>query len=372
MRKGESVPKINIKTREAARAILITNDLEDEYLALLNLPENESEWSDHEENVAFVRDMRMDAALRLIDTEHEIASESGSGLKELKAIRREISQEINAMPASGSTYEEWEELSEDERSTGIGRPPLPIELSLLRARMNREEKMIELRSVEKEVGRPQFSEDQIVEKYRNATENTGRRPINLLGALDRDIRILSVEIEFLKTDDAEVDYQEKVTSAKHSKKGKRYGRPPEPVNEKLERLSLKKAKISEKRAKIELSLGPVEKMERQIKVKRDDIFSLRKNLRNRGIDPEGEAASATDEGVILDKMLSDVERIKGLVEMMKSGSDDKEFLAKQQQKIYEEEASRIKKNNRELRKSARDRLGVGDINELARDIGVTS
>lgn len=372
MKKGESLPEINTKTREAARAILKNTDLEDEYAALLGLPEDESELDDYEQDLAFVRDMRIDAARRLIETEDQIASAQSDEVRELKAIRREIAREINEMPAAGSTYQEWEELSEEQRSPGVGRPPLPIEVALLRSRTEREDRLRELRAVERKEGRKPFTVEQIIDTYRKATAKTGRKPIDPLGALDRQIRDLKTEIDYLATPEAEEEFQQKIEAAKHSHKGKRFGRPPEPLADKIHRLSVKRDQLIEKRAKMESGLGPVEKMERQLKLKRDDIFALRKSLRNKDIDPDSAAASNTDEGVILEKLSADVDRLKKLVEQMKSGSDDKEFLTKHQQKLYDEETKRLQKSNQELRKSARDRLGAEDINELARDLGVAS
>jgi len=372
MKKGTSVPAIKIKSREAARAVIKFNELEDEYQALLNLPSDESEWDERDQEVAYVRDIRMEAARRLNEVEKQISElpKTDPEAKKLKATRKEIVTEINELPAAGSTFSEWEELSDEERSPGIGRPPTPIEVSLLRASDQREQKLSELRQVEEDEGRSPASEEDILQYYKKATEKTGRSPIDPLGVLDRDIRNINVELEKIENGEAEAEYQEALNKATVSEQGKRYGRPPESPAKKKARLEKRLKALSDRRSAMEAALTPTEKMERHLKLKRDDVFYIRKGLRERGMDPREVDISGTTEASLLEKLEADIESIKGMIEKMKSGTDDSKYLAKYQNKVYEEGKKLIQKRNEEVRAEAKGNLQAGDFADLARDLGV--
>ena len=315
MKKGVGIPAIKSKTREAARAIIKYDDLMTEYSALLNLPEDEASWGEQEQNVALVRDMRLDAAQRIFQVEQKIAETPKSDKEELKTLKKqkkEIGQEILEMPELGSTYEEWEELSQLEKSTGVGRPPLPIEVAILRAESELEEKMAELRQIEDEEGLKHQTKEEIIQEYEKATKNTGRAKIDPLGVLDRDIRNINQEIDYIESGEAEKERMEKEKAAK-AKGGLRQGRPPIPLEDKLVSLKAKRDRLITKRNRMEENLGPIKKLERQVKLKHDDIFFLRKALRDKGMDPREVDVSDTYEGKAIQEAQEDVESIRAMM-----------------------------------------------------------
>lgn len=373
MKKGVAIPALKAKTREAARAIIKHDDLLTEYQALLGLPEDEGQWTEYHQNVALVRDMRLDAGQRVFNLEQKIAQtpkEDKAELKSLKAQKKEVAQEILEMPELGSTYEEWEELSSFEKSTGVGRPPLAIEVAILRAEDELNASLAELRDVEAEEGVQPQTKEEIVQKYEEATKNTGRARIDPLGVLDRDIRNINQEIEYIESGEAEQDRIQKEKESM-SKAGKRQGRPPIPLEQKLNDLKGKRETLLRKRNKMESNLGPIQAIERQIKLKHDDVFFLRKALREKGMDPRDVDVSGTYEGKAIESAFDDIASLKKMIETMQaSEGSSSQIQARESQKILAKESERLRKRNEQIRAEAREKMGISDLDELARDVGV--
>lgn len=367
MRKGEKIPPFKQKSREAARAILANRELEDQYSALLGLPEDASQFDEREQEVHMVSDMRIKAAERYADVQLEIESlEKGDPqLKELKKSRRSINAEINEMPPAGSTFSEWEALSEEERSAGPGRPPVPIEIKLVRSRIDRDEAMADLRKVEKDEGREKSSEKQILEYYEEATKNTGRTPIDPLGALDREIRKIQSELALIEDGTAEKEYKKKVKSAMVSDQGKRYGRPPETPKAKKKRLTARLESLQKRVKAMEDTLSPVERMERELKLHRDELFYLRKAIRLRGVDPKGDI-SGEPEAVAISDVLKRIDTIKATIETMKKGGDASEVMAAMRARSV---ADARRKYESEPGAGKKKEVGE-DLDSLAQDLGV--
>ncbi|AWM92551.1 hypothetical protein DJ564_17900 [Pseudomonas sp. 31-12] len=123
---------------------------------------------------------------------------SAPGLKEEKYMRPRKAETDKLVDKCGVLYWKWQELlekneddveSERQGNKRMGRPPVPLKTLRQRAELAYTEKLAELREYEKQLGRDEIPEDDIIEKGERLREKgPGRPSISEIGRKYRHLR----------------------------------------------------------------------------------------------------------------------------------------------------------------------------------------
>ena len=384
MQGKSKLPEVEREFRNASRALLKKQELEEEFDALLSLTEDEKE-TEYGQAVLEVAEIRMDLAADIKTAIDDLAkAKSKADKTEKREAQKNLMEEFVALPDLGATFEDWEELVEQggiKRS--VGRPPVPFEVSLLRAREDAEQALGKYKRAAKKHGFPESLEDkslnhpipldQMLELYKKATKNMGKSSNDELGVLDAEIRKMEARIEHITSGEAQREREEKLKSAKYSSRGTRLGRPFEPLEELLEKYETEKAEMEAKREKLESKLPPLEKMDRRIKIQEDQARDLRRLIRAEGWDPRSDDRDSMPYGDVLNRVELEIKKLKELRKKTESGvasaPDKRAEREIRRRVIMQEELNRQHEKDRQFRSgNAKEDLSEG-LDQLAKEVG---
>lgn len=192
-------------------------------------------------------------------------------LEEAKEGERRAQDRFNELPALGTTYEEWEEMSEEERKGLPGRPPLPVEVKIHRAENELEAALAELNRIESERGLA-MSEAEDIDDAEARSASSGRPRLDTLGMLDRQVKQLEQRRREIEA--------EPETKPKLSKNNRPIGRRPKSKAEKLAEVDADLEHTRKLIAQAEAELDERGRVERNLKLLRDEARDLRREIRD--------------------------------------------------------------------------------------------
>lgn len=378
------LPKVEKEFRNASRAVLKKRELEDEFEALLSLSDDEKD-TEYGQAILEVADLRMDLAAdikRIIDRSASTSSKAERA--ELRSAQKDLMDEFIALPDLGGTFEDLQELGDQggvKRS--VGRPPVPFEVNLLRAREDAEASLKKYHDVSVKEGSPVSLEDKslrhplplgkMLELYQAVTRNMGKEGRDELGVLDTEIRKLDAKIDHIISGDEEREREEKLKHAKYSRKGTRLGRPFEPIDELLAKYEAEKSALEARRDDLESTLTPIEKMDRRIKLHEDKIRDLRRVIRAEGWDPKRDDRDSMPFGKDLERVEIELKKLKELRLKAERGLEvatDKraEREIKRRLVMQEELMRQHERDNQSGRRDSRESINEG-LDQLEKEIG---
>lgn len=378
------LPEVEREFRNASRAVLKQQELEEEFDALLSLSE-EDKATEYGQAVLEVADIRMDLAGDIKQVIDDLAKAKSKAEKsEFREAQKNLMEEFVALPDLGATFEDWEELADQggiKRS--VGRPPVPFEVNLIRSREDASQALEKYQKVSKKAGNPESLEkngvhhpiplEEMLQLYKEVTKNMGKSANDELGVLDTEIRKMEARIEHITSGEAQRERDEKLKSAKYSKRGTRLGRPFEPLEDLLQKYESEKMEMEEKRERLESKLPPLEKMDRRIKIQEDQARDLRRLIRSEGWDPRSDDREGMPHGDVLQRVELEIKKLKELrqktEEGVSSASDKRADRDIKRRLIMQEELNRQHERDRQFRSgNAKEDLSEG-LDQLAKEVG---
>lgn len=273
--------------RRAITAIKAHNEISSEFDIMLGVtPDNEN--TTHAKSVRKVAESRINVSREIEKINKKISSFDNSKEKKpmvklLKAQRKVMYDQYNALPDIGFTFGEWKEIPESEKKKNLGRPKLSIELRLIRAEEERVASMNDLNKILLEDGKQIMDEDTLL----NTTDESeimieaGRPKLDRLGFMDRELKRLRIKIDHITSGNAHIEQEEKIERTKRSAKtGKILGRPFEDLDEKLARFREEEASMLSIMKEIEDNLDAQGKIDRQLKLTRDQLRQHKANFKS--------------------------------------------------------------------------------------------
>lgn len=315
------LPELENEFRKTARAILKKRELEEEFEALLAISD-EAVDSPYQQAILEVADIRMDLAEDIKKVIDQIsATKSKAEKADLREAQKELMDEMGALPDLGTTFEDWEEMeAEGGLKKSVGRPPVPFEVNLIRAREDAEVSFEKYQKMSKKEGNPSSIEDKsirhpipenvMIQIYQNVTQNMGKDSRDELGVLDSEIRKLDAKIDHIISGEEEREREEKLSHAKYSSKGTRLGRPFQPIDEMLAKYESERESLETKRNELTSKLSAFEQMDRRIKLHEDKIRDLRRVIRAEGWDPKKDSRDSMPFGEDLNRLELEVQKLR--------------------------------------------------------------
>lgn len=249
------------------------NEIKLEFDALLNLGEDEKRNEQLRDNanerleLAEEKDY-LTKKIRELSSKGDIA-----GKEKYEGIRKERDKELREMAPLGLTKKEWNAQKEKDLDMERGRPSLEIEVKFIRAeKALNESKHKALQILAKEEKESKDLELMINERL-NKDIKPGRPKSDDLGRLDKQLIDVKRKIEYIESGEAQKDREKKAT---FSEKGALKGRTPTPLDELLLRYQNESESISERIAKLESKLDEKGKLNRELKLLRDQKRAVKK------------------------------------------------------------------------------------------------
>lgn len=189
--------------------------------------------------------------------------------------RKELDLDLRKMPPLGFTFEQWKDEDVESAEMDRGRPSLEIEVKLVRAeRALRESRAIAVKLLQKEGKNPEDL-DSMIKIEMSKEIKPGRPKSDELGKLDKKLSDTQKKIDFIESGEAEKERKEK---ASYSKTGALKGRTPTPLDELLLDCKSELESIQNRIELLESKLDDNGKLNRQLKVLRDQKRALKKKL----------------------------------------------------------------------------------------------
>jgi hypothetical protein len=192
--------------------------------------------------------------------------------------RKELDKELRKMPPLGLTFDQWTEEDAESAEMDRGRPSLEIEVKLVRAERALRESTALATDLLKSEGRELSELPVLIEQEMNKEIKPGRPKSNELGRLDKKLFDTQKKIDFIESGEAAKQRKEK---ASYSKIGALKGRKPTPLDELLLDYKSEYESIKNRIDLLESKLDDNGKLNRQLKVLRDQKRSLKKTLAQR-------------------------------------------------------------------------------------------
>lgn len=382
MQGKSKLPKIEMEFRNTARSILKKMDFEQEQKALLSVVDEKDERS---KEVLEVSQIRMSLAEEIkIVLDKLVATKSKDEQARLKEAQKNLMDEFMSLPELGSTFDEWmEAVDQGLVKRSAGRPPIPFEVNLIRARELAQSAMANYIKLSNELGNPKtlddpslrhpLSEKDMLDLYARVTANMGKDSNDELGVIDAEIRKLDSKIHYITSGEAQRDRDEKLRHAKYSSNGTRLGRPFEPLDETLARLEGEKEALEEKRERLESNLSTIEKMARRIKIEEDKLRDVRRLIRSKGWDPRKDSREGMPYGDILSETEAMIAKLKDMKKTAESGSkkaDQRKAEREIERRIVmRNELNREHEREESIRKSIAEKGDLEEgVDQLVKDI----
>lgn len=211
-------------------------------------------------------------------------------LKDLDQRKKDLLAQLNELPDLGVTTAEWANLDPDFKAKGVGRPAVSLEQRIIRATNGFQASMALIKELSGEVNIDEIiamaKDSKVVEK------KDGRPKHDILGVMDAKLKAVRAKIEYITSGEAQRHIDERIKNSLYSESGKRLGRSFEDPNVKLARLREEESNILALIEKQESRLEGVEKIQRMLKLRRDE-----RNALQRAID----ASSDNEEKALLSK-----------------------------------------------------------------------
>lgn len=367
--------ELNKKFKETARLCNRFLDLEKQLNSFL-CP-SRSDDPEQDDPLREVERLRFDVAGRLrgaLDGEADCVDRESKA--QAKRAADELRAELEALPDLGLTLAEWSLLSDQDLNArrSVGRPPIPFEVKYLRAKSDFESSYHEYETLSFAMGCPTCSMDShyvhplpggdMARVYNEYMKNMGKRGLDELGLIDSRIRDIDEKIEHIESGEAQREREQK--EIERVRKGnKKSGRPPRDLDVVLREHREKREKLVDRLNRLESKLSPIGKIERAIKLKKDDIYFTRKKIRARGWDPKTGDRSVMPFGDALDKSEQDLSALK-----RERGELTRQGQATESDPDLETPPSRVQvfETIRAHRKSEENKVTLEDLEQLQREV----
>jgi len=285
--------------RLAIKSVKLCNEVENEYNSMISLSDEERKTA-HGKQVLNVAESRMDMAHKLLLILNKIDAVSASTressvLMSLREQRQILNEQIYQLPPLSCTYNEWEALSSEEKKMELGRPRMPLEVNLIRARINADNAIYALNKLEKEAGleitnvKTLVKNESTTESSINTDETAGKEPgrprLDRLGLLDKELKIIKSKIEYIKSGQAAIDQEIKLQNVKKSSSGKPLGRPFESLDDKLNGFLEEERNIVRQISIFTSKLTNEDKINRQLKLVRDELKEHKSLMLKQDLNP---------------------------------------------------------------------------------------
>ncbi|MDU8351294.1 hypothetical protein RYA05_05195 [Pseudomonas syringae pv. actinidiae] len=216
-------------------------------------------------------------------------------LKDLDQRKKDLLAQLNELPDLGVTMAEWAALDPELKTKGVGRPAVSLEQRIIRATNGFQASMELIKEISGEVNIDEIiamaQDSKVVEK------KDGRPKHDMIGVMDAKLKTVRSKIEYITSGDAQRHIDERIKNSIYSESGKRLGRSFEDPNVKLARLREEESNILALIEKQESRLQGVEKIQRMLKLRRDERTSLQRAI---------DATSNAEEKALLEKEYSEV------------------------------------------------------------------
>lgn len=377
------LPKIEMEFRKTARAILKKMDLEQERDALLSVSDPIDQRSQEVIEVANIRMALAEEIKSVLD--QLVVAKSKNDQERLKKAQKNLMDEFTSLPELGVTFDEWmEALSQKLVKKSAGRPPIPFEVNLIRARELASRSFKNYVSLSNNLGNPRsiddktlkhpLSEKDMLDLYAKVTANMGKDSNDELGVIDSEIRKLDAKIHYITSGEAQRERDEKLRHAKYSSNGTRLGRPFEPLDAILARYESEKEGLEEKRERLESKLPAIQKMARRIKIEEDKLRDLRRLIKEKGWDPRRDSRDEMPYGKIMTEIEGLITKLKQMKITAETGSEKaaerKSEREVERRIIMQQELNRQHERDEIIRKSISSKSDLQEgVDKLMEDIG---
>lgn len=266
-------------TRELVRANSDLVSLENEFKKELSISSAKGKTERDLEVIAVAEtriehNKKLDVLLRAIypmKRNKDKTTAEAISLRKMEADRDKIFTILKSLPPIGTTVAEWDSMSDADKPYTRGRPKSSLELKLVRARYSWENAQSNFKKAEKAEGlEPRKIKDVIADR-KDSFDGPGRPSGGEITLLERKIRTLNKEIEYIESGQAQTDIELKTKRQMVSDGGKRMGRPFEDLKDKAVRLRSEVKKCNKKISKIELTLSPIDLIQRKLTIVRRNI-----------------------------------------------------------------------------------------------------
>jgi hypothetical protein len=253
-------------------------------------------------------------------------------LRKMEEDRDEIFSILKKIPPIGTTVAEWNSMSDDDKPYTRGRPKSSLELKLVRARDSWTDAKLAYKQAEKSEGLESRKISDVIAERKDSFDGPGRPSGGEITLLERKIRTINKEIEYIESGQAQKDIELKTKRQMVSDGGKRMGRPFEDLGDKAIRLRSEVRNLNKKISKIESTLAPIDLIQRKLtsvrrKISAQNLILAEKNLNAKVDVNEPEVQNLYRIEATLYKLQDQRDIIKNGGEIELNESIDKEIIS---------------------------------------------
>jgi hypothetical protein len=283
-------------TRRASAACAAFSEVDMEFKGYIT-PEDPKNPTDEESEILRIANRRLQLNVALNDVLKDTYSllrkkrktpEEKQVLENQVQKRDEIFEQLKLLPELGVSYAEWGGLSKAEKSKGLGRPKVSLELRYIRADIEYKESMAEYKEECARNNEPLKTIRQLIDYRNHIAASDGRPSGGVITELEKKLKLIYGKIEKIESGEADIEMVQKRASEIVTSNGKRMGRPFESSKDKMARHMQEAREIKAQIAEIESSMDPYELVQRKIVITRRNIKDQNETINHLNIDVESD------------------------------------------------------------------------------------
>jgi hypothetical protein len=213
--------------------------------------------------------------------------------------RKKLDAELREWPPLGYTVDGWKlEASDSDKDIDRGRPTLELEVKLVRAEHALRDSRIMAESLLKKDNLSIDLLDGMIEIEMSKEIKPGRPKSDELGRLDKKLLDAKRKITYIESGEAKKEREDK---AVYSKKGALKGRTPKPLDEFLLDYQDDENSIKKRIKSLESKLDANGKLNRELKVLRDQKRKLKKSLNENNLMTDKELKENPKMAIVIER-----------------------------------------------------------------------